>query len=43
MGTPQDMAAAVLYLASPAASWVTGQNLLVGGGREGGRSVEHRS
>jgi NAD(P)-dependent dehydrogenase (short-subunit alcohol dehydrogenase family) len=42
MGTPQDMAAAVLYLASPAASWVTGQNLLVGGGREGGRSVEHR-
>jgi 7-alpha-hydroxysteroid dehydrogenase len=42
MGTPQDMAAAVLYFASPAASWVTGQNLLVGGGREGGRSVEHR-
>jgi NAD(P)-dependent dehydrogenase (short-subunit alcohol dehydrogenase family) len=42
MGTPQDMAAAVLYLASPAGSWVTGQNLLVGGGREGGRSVEHR-
>jgi 7-alpha-hydroxysteroid dehydrogenase len=42
MGTPQDMAAAVLYLASPAASWVTGQNLLVSGGREGGRSVEHR-
>jgi 7-alpha-hydroxysteroid dehydrogenase len=42
MGTPEDIAAAVLYLASPAASWVTGQNLLVGGGREGGRSVEHR-
>jgi NAD(P)-dependent dehydrogenase (short-subunit alcohol dehydrogenase family) len=42
MGTPQDMAAAVLYLASPAASWVTGQNLLIGGGRDGGRSVEHR-
>jgi NAD(P)-dependent dehydrogenase (short-subunit alcohol dehydrogenase family) len=42
MGTPQDMAAAVLYLASPASSWVTGQNLLVGGGRDGGRSVEHR-
>jgi 7-alpha-hydroxysteroid dehydrogenase len=42
MGTPQDIAAAVLYLASPASSWVTGQNLLVGGGREGGRSVEHR-
>jgi NAD(P)-dependent dehydrogenase (short-subunit alcohol dehydrogenase family) len=42
MGTPEDMAAAVLYLASPAAGWVTGQNILVGGGRDGGRSVEHR-
>lgn len=42
LGTPEDIAAAVLYLASPAASWVTGQNLLVGGGRDGGRSVEHR-
>jgi 7-alpha-hydroxysteroid dehydrogenase len=42
MGTPEDMAAAVLYLAAPAASWVTGQNILVGGGRDGGRSVEHR-
>lgn len=42
LGTPEDMAAAVLYLASPAASWVTGQNLLVGGGREGGRTVEDR-
>lgn len=41
MGTPQDIAAAVVYLASPASSWVTGQNLLVGGGRDGGRSVEH--
>ncbi len=43
MGTPEDIAAAVLYLASPASSWVTGQNLLVRGGREGGRSVEHRA
>jgi NAD(P)-dependent dehydrogenase (short-subunit alcohol dehydrogenase family) len=42
MGTPEDMAAAVLFLAGPAASWVTGQNLLVGGGREGGRTVEDR-
>lgn len=42
LGTPQDIAAAVVYLASPASSWVTGQNLLVGGGRDGGRSVEHR-
>jgi 7-alpha-hydroxysteroid dehydrogenase len=42
MGTPDDIAAAVLYLASPASSWVTGQNLLVGGGREGGRTVEDR-
>jgi NAD(P)-dependent dehydrogenase (short-subunit alcohol dehydrogenase family) len=36
------MAAAVLYLASSAAGWVTGQNLLVGGGRDGGRTVEDR-
>ena len=42
LGTPEDMAAAVLYLASPASGWVTGQNLLIGGGRDGGRSVEHR-
>src|SRR4051794_7433371 len=41
-GTPEDMAAPVLYLATPASSWVTGQNLLVGGGREGGRTVEDR-
>jgi 7-alpha-hydroxysteroid dehydrogenase len=42
LGTPEDIAAAVLYLASPASSWVTGQNLFVAGGREGGRSAEHR-
>lgn len=42
MGTPEDMAAAVLYFASPASGWVTGQNLLIGGGRDGGKSVEHR-
>jgi NAD(P)-dependent dehydrogenase (short-subunit alcohol dehydrogenase family) len=39
LGTPDDIAAAVLFLASPAASWITGQNLLVSGGREGGRSA----
>jgi 7-alpha-hydroxysteroid dehydrogenase len=42
MGMPEDIAAAVLYLAAPASSWVTGQNLLVGGGRQGGRTVEDR-
>ncbi len=42
LGAPEDIAAAVLYLASPAAAWVTGQNILVSGGREGGRSVEDR-
>lgn len=42
LGTPEDMAAAVVYLASPAASWVTGQNLLISGGREPGRSAEGR-
>ena len=33
MGTPDDIAGAVLYLASDAASWVTGQLILVAGGR----------
>lgn len=33
MGEPDDIAGAVLYLASPAASWVTGEHLLVAGGR----------
>lgn len=32
LGTPQDVAAAVVYLASDAGSWVTGQNLVVSGG-----------
>jgi 3-oxoacyl-[acyl-carrier protein] reductase len=31
-GTPEDVAAAVVYLASPAASFVTGETLVVGGG-----------
>jgi 3-oxoacyl-[acyl-carrier protein] reductase len=33
MGEPDDIAGAVLYLASDAASWVTGQLILVAGGR----------
>jgi 7-alpha-hydroxysteroid dehydrogenase len=33
LGEPGDIAAAVVYLASPAAAWVTGENLLVAGGR----------
>jgi 7-alpha-hydroxysteroid dehydrogenase len=41
LGTPEDIAAAVVYLASPAASWVTGENLLVAGGRrERGGNVQ---
>ncbi len=32
LGTPEDVATAVVFLASPAASWVTGQTLLVNGG-----------
>lgn len=32
-GDPEDIAAAVVYMASPAASWVTGQCLFVTGGR----------
>ena len=32
IGEPEDIAAAVVYLASPAASWVTGATLSVTGG-----------
>jgi 3-oxoacyl-[acyl-carrier protein] reductase len=35
LGTPEDVASAVLYLASPAASYVTGQVLVVDGGMTG--------
>ena len=31
-GEPQDIAAAVLFLTSPAACWITGQTLPVDGG-----------
>ena len=33
LGTPEDIATAVVFMASPAASWITGQHLLVAGGR----------
>ena len=32
LGTPEDLGAAALYLASPASSWVTGQTISVSGG-----------
>lgn len=32
LGTPQDLGAAVLYLCSPAAAWVTGQCIRIAGG-----------
>ncbi len=32
LGTPLDMGAAVLFLCSPAASWITGETIRVGGG-----------
>jgi len=32
LGVPDDIAAAALYLASPAGSWITGQTLIVAGG-----------
>ena len=34
-GDPQDIAATVAFLCSPAASWITGENLRVSGGLEG--------
>lgn len=41
LGTPDDIAAAVAFLASPASSWITGQLLLVAGGRTQ-RTVDYR-
>ena len=32
VGTPEDIAPAVIYLASPASSWMTGQTMSVKGG-----------
>ncbi len=32
LGTPQDLGAAALFLLSPAAEWVTGQNIPITGG-----------
>jgi len=32
VGTPEDIAPAVVYLASDASSWMTGQTLLIRGG-----------
>jgi len=32
LGKPEDIANACLFLASPAASWITGSNLVVDGG-----------
>ena len=33
LGTPDDVASAVIFLASPAASWVTGLLLEINGGQ----------
>jgi hypothetical protein len=41
-GDPDDIAAMVLFLCSPAASWITGEHHLVAGGRTT-RSYQYRS
>jgi 7-alpha-hydroxysteroid dehydrogenase len=41
MGTPDDIAAMVLFLCSPAAAWITGEHHLVAGGRTQ-RSYQYR-
>jgi len=41
LGTPDDIAAMVLFLCSPAASWITGEHHLVAGGRTQ-RSYQYR-
>jgi NAD(P)-dependent dehydrogenase (short-subunit alcohol dehydrogenase family) len=33
MGQPADVAGTVVFVASPAADYITGQNILVNGGR----------
>jgi 7-alpha-hydroxysteroid dehydrogenase len=35
IGEPEDIAAAALYFATPASSWVTGKVIEVDGGAEG--------
>jgi NAD(P)-dependent dehydrogenase (short-subunit alcohol dehydrogenase family) len=39
LGTPEDVATAVLYLASPAASFVTGSIVMVDGGWTAGGGI----
>ena len=41
LGTPDDIAAMVLFLCSPAAAWITGEHHLVAGGRTQ-RSYQYR-